>query len=80
MASAPKIISPRKFNRAAVEIVKKLVASGYEAYIVGGAVRDILLGHQPKDFDITTSATPEPLTLGVILPCCTNCVATCGSE
>lgn len=34
---------------------------GYDAYIVGGAVRDMYLGHRPKDFDIATSATPEQL-------------------
>ncbi|KFC80231.1 poly(A) polymerase family protein, partial [Hafnia alvei ATCC 13337] len=37
----------------------RLNKSGYEAYLVGGGVRDLLLGKQPKDFDITTSATPE---------------------
>jgi hypothetical protein len=31
---------------------------GYEAYIVGGAVRDLILGHRPKDFDVATNATP----------------------
>lgn len=48
-----------KFHPSPVEIVKQLVRSGYEAYIVGGAVRDLLLNHQPKDYDITTIATPE---------------------
>jgi len=42
-------------------IVRKLVESGYEAYIVGGAVRDLLLGKQPKDYDIATSASPEEI-------------------
>jgi poly(A) polymerase len=42
-------------------IVRKLVESGYEAYIVGGAVRDLLLGCEPKDYDIATSATPEEI-------------------
>ena len=35
--------------------------SGYETYLVGGCIRDILLGHKPKDFDIATSATPEQI-------------------
>ena len=48
-----------KFNPTPVSIVKQLVSQGYEAYIVGGAVRDLLLGHQPKDYDIATIATPE---------------------
>ncbi|NLF92529.1 MAG: CCA tRNA nucleotidyltransferase [Oligosphaeraceae bacterium] len=42
-------------------IVRKLVESGYEAYIVGGAVRDLLLGREPKDYDIATSASPEEI-------------------
>ncbi len=42
----------------ALEILKKLNTSGYEAYIVGGCVRDCLLGKDPADWDITTSATP----------------------
>lgn len=40
-------------------IVEALVKEGHEAYIVGGAVRDLLLGLHPKDYDIATSATPE---------------------
>ena len=48
-----------KFNSTPVSIVKQLVSQGFEAYIVGGAVRDLLLGHQPKDYDIATIATPE---------------------
>jgi poly(A) polymerase len=43
----------------AVKVVTTLQDAGYEAYIVGGAVRDLLLGHRPKDFDVATSATPE---------------------
>ncbi len=39
--------------------VQTLQQAGFEAYIVGGAVRDLLLGHKPKDFDVATSATPE---------------------
>ena len=42
-----------------VGIVRELTRAGFEAYIVGGAVRDLLLGKQPKDYDISTSATPE---------------------
>ncbi len=39
-------------------IIARLQAAGFEAYIVGGAVRDLLLGRKPKDYDIATSATP----------------------
>lgn len=40
-------------------IVARLQSAGFEAYVVGGAVRDFLLQRRPKDYDITTSATPE---------------------
>ncbi len=40
-------------------VVEALQQAGYEAYIVGGSVRDLLLGKSPKDFDIATDATPE---------------------
>ena len=39
--------------------MKKLAAAGYQAYIVGGSVRDALLGKEPSDYDITTNALPE---------------------
>lgn len=42
-----------------VHIIKTLEAAGYEAYAVGGCVRDSLLGKEPQDWDITTSARPE---------------------
>jgi len=42
----------------AVSIVKKLKNSGFDSYIVGGAVRDLILGKKPKDFDIVSAATP----------------------
>lgn len=43
----------------ATKVTRGLQDAGYEAFIVGGAVRDLLLGHQPKDFDVATNATPE---------------------
>lgn len=46
-------------SRNAYDIVSRLQESGFEAYIVGGAIRDLLLDRDPKDFDISTSATPE---------------------
>ena len=42
-----------------IEVVEGLHAAGFEAYLVGGCVRDLLLGHEPKDFDVATNATPE---------------------
>jgi len=43
----------------AVRVVSTLQRAGHEAYIVGGAVRDLLVGRRPKDFDVATNATPE---------------------
>ena len=48
-------------DQDALKILKKLNKSGHETYLVGGCIRDILLGHKPKDFDIATSATPEQI-------------------
>ena len=42
-------------------VVTQLQNAGYETYIVGGAIRDMLLGRTPKDFDISTAATPEEI-------------------
>ncbi len=50
-----KIQMPEK----AKYIIDTIMAAGYEAYIVGGCVRDAILGREPEDWDITTSATPE---------------------
>jgi len=49
---------------AALSVVGKLRAAGYDAYLAGGCVRDLLLGREPKDFDVATSATPD-LVLGL---------------
>jgi poly(A) polymerase len=46
-------------DERAIKVVKTLAEAGHEAYIVGGAVRDLLLGLRPKDFDVATNATPE---------------------
>lgn len=48
-------------DRDALRAVKKLQSTGADAYIVGGAVRDLLLQKKPKDFDITTSASPRQI-------------------
>ena len=44
---------------AALGIVGTLRAAGYEAYLAGGCVRDLLLGREPEDYDVATSATPD---------------------
>ncbi|MFC3682884.1 polynucleotide adenylyltransferase PcnB [Hydrogenophaga luteola] len=52
-------IDPKLVDQRALDVVRTLKQAGFEAYIVGGAVRDLLLGLRPKDFDVATSATPE---------------------
>ncbi|HNZ95531.1 MAG TPA: poly(A) polymerase, partial [Sphaerochaeta sp.] len=52
-------IETRNIDRDALWVIKKLQGSGAEAYLVGGAVRDLMLGNIPKDFDIATSASPR---------------------
>ncbi len=48
-----------KINKPAVAVCLELQRAGYQSYIVGGCVRDLLLGTEPKDWDITTDALPE---------------------
>ncbi|MDB5896585.1 MAG: pcnB [Ramlibacter sp.] len=52
-------IDPTLVDERALSVVHSLKEAGFEAYIVGGAVRDLLLGLRPKDFDVATTATPE---------------------
>lgn len=52
-------ISRRNISNGALRVLYRLNEAGYEAFLVGGAVRDLLLGGHPKDFDIATNATPE---------------------
>ncbi|WP_421504407.1 polynucleotide adenylyltransferase PcnB [Edwardsiella piscicida] len=52
-------ISRQQISENALKVLYRLNKSGYEAYLVGGGVRDLLLGKRPKDFDVTTNATPE---------------------
>ena len=52
-------IDPHLLSKNAVKVTDTLQQAGYEAFIVGGAVRDLALGIGPKDFDVATNATPE---------------------
>ena len=52
-------INPKYISEAAVMVTRTLTEAGFEAYIVGGAVRDLMQGLQPKDFDVATNARPE---------------------
>ena len=54
-------VSRSNISPNALKVLYRLNAAGFHAYLVGGGVRDLLLGIQPKDFDIATNATPEEL-------------------
>lgn len=55
------LIELNKIDSDAIYIIKLLKDYGFEAYLVGGAVRDLLIGKTPKDFDIVTDATPSKI-------------------
>ncbi len=59
VAVAEHGINPELLDANAVRVVKTLRDAGFEAYVVGGAVRDLMVGLRPKDFDVATDATPE---------------------
>ncbi|MDQ2069406.1 polynucleotide adenylyltransferase PcnB [Natronospira bacteriovora] len=52
-------VSRQHISDNALKVLHRLNKAGFEAYIVGGGVRDLLLGGQPKDFDVATNARPE---------------------
>ncbi|HEY5734796.1 MAG TPA: polynucleotide adenylyltransferase PcnB, partial [Gammaproteobacteria bacterium] len=52
-------ISRSNISENALKVLYRLNKAGYAAYLVGGAVRDLLLGRHPKDFDVATDASPE---------------------
>ncbi|TFH91057.1 polynucleotide adenylyltransferase PcnB [Vibrio ouci] len=54
-------ISRKQISDNALKVLYRLNGAGFDAYLVGGGVRDLLLGQQPKDFDIATNATPEQI-------------------
>jgi len=55
------LISNKNIDPDALQIINRLRDAGYTAYIVGGAVRDLIVGNKPKDFDIVTDATPSKI-------------------
>jgi poly(A) polymerase len=59
LAAAEHGIDPRLVSPNAIRVTQTLQEAGFKAFVVGGAVRDLLLGVKPKDFDIATDATPE---------------------
>lgn len=54
-------ISRSNISEHALKVLYRLKAEGHEAYLVGGGVRDLMLGREPKDFDVATDATPEQI-------------------
>lgn len=54
-------ISRNDISPNALKVLYRLHRAGFSAYLVGGCIRDILLGHHPKDFDIATNASPEQI-------------------
>ncbi|POF52038.1 poly(A) polymerase, partial [Vibrio vulnificus] len=54
-------ISRKQISDHALKVLYRLHGAGFDAFLVGGGVRDLLLGQSPKDFDIATNATPEQL-------------------
>ncbi|WP_456433187.1 polynucleotide adenylyltransferase PcnB [Thermosulfuriphilus sp.] len=68
VATRPRIIprpqhpiSRKDIDREALKVLYRLKGAGYLAYLVGGSVRDLLLGKRPKDFDVGTDARPEDI-------------------
>lgn len=59
VARAQHCISRAQISPNALKVLYRLKGAGYDAYLVGGGVRDMLLGREPKDFDIATNALPE---------------------
>ncbi|MEW9798866.1 polynucleotide adenylyltransferase PcnB [Alteromonas sp. CYL-A6] len=54
-------ISRKDISPNALKVLYRLNGAGFESYLVGGCVRDLLMGLQPKDFDVVTNATPEQI-------------------
>jgi poly(A) polymerase len=52
-------ISRKQIDENTLKVLYRLARSGHKAYLVGGGVRDLLLGRKPKDFDVGTDATPN---------------------
>ncbi len=61
IARAEHNVSRNHVSENALKVLHKLKKEGFDAYLVGGCVRDLLLGREPKDFDVVTNALPEQL-------------------
>ena len=54
-------LSRSGLSPSAIKVLYRLYRSGYTAFLVGGSVRDLLLGRAPKDFDVATNARPQEI-------------------
>ena len=61
LSAAQHKIDPADIDEGAMQVVETLHSAGYEVFLVGGCVRDLLLNRQPKDFDVASNATPEQI-------------------
>src|SRR3954462_11622907 len=59
MSTSDVSIDAARIPAEVVALCRRLVAAGFEAHLVGGGIRDLLLGRVPADFDVATSARPE---------------------
>jgi poly(A) polymerase len=62
MEKSLKTLAHGSFSTGSLRVIERLQQHGYQAFFVGGCVRDILTGHIPKDFDIVTDARPRQIT------------------
>lgn len=61
IAAADAGVSNEHISKKALQVVQGLQDAGFQAYLVGGCVRDLIVGSKPKDFDVSTNATPEQI-------------------
>lgn len=61
ISRADHCVSRADIDPNALKVLRRLAKSGYEAYLVGGGVRDLLMRHVPKDFDVVTNAKPDQI-------------------
>src|SRR4051794_36931116 len=61
LARSEHPISRRDIDKNALKVLYRLNNSGYLAYMVGGSVRDLMMGRTPKDFDVGTNAKPNEI-------------------
>ena len=61
-------ISRASISPSALKVLYRLKEAGFQSNLVGGGVRDLLLGREPKDFDVATNATPDEISRAVDMP------------